>query len=176
METNREVRGPQTVRHSAVRMSTQDLPIKYTFSLFTETFLTTPSFYKDYGSLIISPSLLESPWKGRPQASAGVGETEGWTGMGRWDSPQCGCFGAAQPAGDDLQLCQVRRRTLLEIPEGVWEPWPGASAARQEFAKRDQQRGLRCHVLGTQQCGPGTTARFLCVTSWGVSVHAVSGV
>lgn len=108
MGTNCEVRGQQTVKHSAVRMSTQALPIKYTFSLFTETFLTTPSYYKDYGSLIISPSLLESPWKGRPQASAGVGEMEGQTGMGRWDSPQCGPFGAAQPAGDDLQLWQVR--------------------------------------------------------------------
>lgn len=58
--------------------------------------------------------------------------------MGRWDSPQCGRFRAAQPAGDDLWLWQARRRTLLEIPEGVWEHWPEASAARQESAKGDQ--------------------------------------
>lgn len=85
--------------------------------------------------------------------------------MGRWDSPQCAgaASGAAPPAGGDLQLWQARRnrrRTLLKVPEGAWEHWPGASAARQAVAKRDQYRGLRCHVLGAPWYNPGAIAGF----------------
>lgn len=50
--------------------------------------------------------------------------------------------------------------SLLEVPEGAWEYWPGASSARQAVAKRDQYRGLRCHVLGTPWYNPGAIAGF----------------